>query len=111
MGQTLKDPEKIGTTTIQKGYAGDVNVRVKIDRIRLRADLSYRDLAFILHSPPSLPPYSDFPERLRDRPRTYFAAVGVDRNWGDWLTLGLIAGRRAAGDPDHARRASRATPR
>lgn len=91
MGQTLKDPEQTGTTKVQTGYAGDLNVRVKYNRVRLRADLSYRDLAFILHAQPSLPPYSDFPEVYEISPN-YFAALGVDRNWDDWLTLGLIAG-------------------
>jgi len=91
LGQTLKDPGKIGETVIQKGYAGDINVRVKLDRIRLRLDLSYRDLAFILHSQPSLPPYSDFPEDYKTQPN-FFAALGADRNWNDWLTLGLIVG-------------------
>lgn len=91
MGQTLKDPERTGSTKIQRGFAGDLNVRVKIDRVRLRLDLSYRDLAFILHSQPSLPPYSDFPAAYEINPNL-FAAVGFDRNWGDWLTLGLIAG-------------------
>ncbi len=91
MGQTLKDPELTGSTKIQKGFAGDINVRVKIDRVRLRADLSFRDLGFILHSQPSLPPYSDFPDVYTIKPN-YFAAVGVDKNWDDWLTLGLIAG-------------------
>ena len=91
MGQTLKHPEKTGTTTIQKGYAGDINVRVKLDRFRLRFDVSARNLAFILHSQPSLPPYSDFPSGYDIKPNL-FAAVGIDKNWGDWLTLGLIAG-------------------
>jgi len=91
LGQTLKDPGKIGETVIQKGYAGDVNIRVKMDRIRLRADLSFRDLAFILHSQPSLPPYSDFPDEYNTKPNL-FAAIGADRNWDDWLTLGLIVG-------------------
>jgi hypothetical protein len=91
IGQTLKDPEKVGETKIQKGYAGDLNVRVKLDRIRMRLDLSFRDLAFILHSQPSLPPYSDFPKEYETKPN-FFAAVGADKNWGDWLTLGLIAG-------------------
>ncbi|MBA3392598.1 MAG: hypothetical protein H0T89_08140 [Deltaproteobacteria bacterium] len=91
LGQTLKDPGAIGDTVIQKGYAGDVNVRVKKDRIRLRADLSFRDLAFILHSQPSLPPYSDFPEEYKVKPNL-FAAIGFDKNWGDWLTLGAIVG-------------------
>ncbi len=91
LGQTLKDPDKIGATVVQKGFAGDVNVRVKLDRIRLRADFSYRDLAFILHSQPSLPPYSDFPSDYKTRPN-YFAAIGADHNWGDWVTFGMIVG-------------------
>jgi len=91
MGQTLKDPENTGSTVNQKGHAGDLNIRVKYNRIRLRADLSYRDLAFILHSQPSLPPYSDFPKDY-DLTPNLFAAVGADKNWGDWLTLGVIAG-------------------
>jgi hypothetical protein len=91
IGQTLKDPAKTGSTTIQKGYAGDLNVRVVIDRIRLRFDASYRTLAFILHSQPSLPTYSDFPTDYATSP-DLFAAVGADRNWNDFLTVGAIFG-------------------
>ncbi|HWU88769.1 MAG TPA: hypothetical protein VN253_15995 [Kofleriaceae bacterium] len=91
LAQTLKDPERTGSTKRQVGMAGDVNFRMKIDRYRLRLDLSYRDLAFILHSQPSLPPYSDFPSAYTLEPN-YFAAAGIDRNWKDFLTLGLIAG-------------------
>jgi hypothetical protein len=91
LGQTLKDPQATGSTVYQWGMAGDLNVRVKMDRIRLRLDLSYRDLAFILHSQPSLPPYEQFPADYVTS-ADYFAAVGADKNWGDWLTLGLIAG-------------------
>jgi hypothetical protein len=91
LGQTLKDPEATGATSIQYGKAGDLNVRVKIDRVRLRLDLSYRDLAFILHSQPSLPAYEQFPAGSTAAP-DYFAAVGADKNWNDWLTLGVIAG-------------------
>jgi hypothetical protein len=94
LGQTLKDPEKTGSTTRQYGKAGDLNIRVKYNRIKLQADVSYRDLAFILHSVPSLPTYEDFPTG----PNGYkvsadlFADVGVSQNWGDWLTLGVVAG-------------------
>ncbi|MEO8703470.1 MAG: hypothetical protein ABI867_25710 [Kofleriaceae bacterium] len=91
MGQTLKDPENTGSTVNQIGKAGDLNIRVKWNRIRLRADFSYRDLAFILHSQPSLPPYADFPDDYELSPNL-FAAVGADKNWDDWLTLGVIAG-------------------
>ncbi len=91
LGQTLKDPDKTGATKIQVGKAGDLNIRVKKDRIRLRADISYRDLAFILHSVPSLPTYEDFPTEYKTS-ADLFAAVGADKNWGDWLTLGVIVG-------------------
>jgi hypothetical protein len=71
--------------------AGDLNVRMKLDRLRLRVDLSYRDLAFILHSQPSRPTHEDFPATFTTS-ANYFGAVGIDRNWADWLTLGVIAG-------------------
>lgn len=91
LGQTLKDPEATGSTVTQVGMAGDLNVRVKLNRFRFRLDLSYRDLAFILHSQPSLPPYEDFPSAYQTS-ADYFAAIGADRNWDDWLTIGLVAG-------------------
>jgi hypothetical protein len=92
LGQTLKDPVASGSTTVQVGIAGDINTRVKIDRTRLRLDLQFRDLAFILHSTPSLPTYSDFPPEY-ERTANFFAAVGADQNIeGTGLTLGVIAG-------------------
>jgi hypothetical protein len=91
LGQTLKDSDKTGATKTQVGKAGDINIRVKMDRVRIRADLSYRDLAFILHSQPSLPPYADFPSAYKVKPNL-FASVGIDKNWDDWLTLGVLAG-------------------
>ena len=91
LGQTLKDPDKTGSTKVQVGKAGDLNVRVMMDRIRLRLDVSYRDLAFILHSVPSLPTYEDFPGVYQVSP-DLFAAVGADKNWDDFLTLGVVVG-------------------
>ncbi len=91
LAQTLKDPEKAGSTKIQPGIAGDINLRLMQDRIRVRFDAQYRDLAFILHSVPSLPTYSDFPDIYKIKPN-FFAAVGVDRNWDDRLTLGAVFG-------------------
>ena len=91
LGQTLKDPDKTGTTKIQYGKAADLIARVMIDRVRLRLDVSYRDLAYILHSVPSLPTYEDFPGVYEVSP-DIFAAVGVDKNWNDFLTLGIVAG-------------------
>lgn len=91
LGQTLKDPEKTGSTKIQYGKAGDINVRVVMDRVRFRLDLSYRDLAFVMHSVPSIPSYSDFPKEYQVSP-DFFGAVGVDRNWADRYTLGVVVG-------------------
>lgn len=91
IGQTLADPDAPGRTTTQYGKAGDLNVRVKIDRLRLRLDLSYRDLAFLLHTLPSLPVDEQFPAGYTAT-ADYFGAIGLDRNWEDWLTLGLVAG-------------------
>ncbi|MCX5741230.1 MAG: hypothetical protein NT062_01885 [Proteobacteria bacterium] len=93
LGQTLKDPDptKTGSTKIQMGHAGDLNVRLKWERIRVRLDVSFRDLGFILHSQPSLPTYSDFPSDYKKTP-DLFAAIGADKNFNDWLTLGVIVG-------------------
>lgn len=92
LGQTLKDPEVSGGTKVQVGKAGDINVRVTYDHTRMRLDLQYRDLAFILHSTPSLPTYSDFPPNY-DKTADLFAAAGVDQNFpGTGVTIGVIVG-------------------
>jgi hypothetical protein len=91
LGQTLKDPEATGSTKIQYGAAGDVNVRAMIDRTRVRVDLQYRDLAFILHSVPSLPTFSDFPQEYDIAPN-FFAAVGADQNFQERYTVGAVVG-------------------
>lgn len=92
LGQTLKDPNVTGGTTIQPATAGDVNVRVKYNRTRFRFDASYRDLAFVLHETPSLPTYSAFPDSYVREPNFFFAG-GADHNFADTgLTLGLILG-------------------
>lgn len=91
LGQRLRDPATPTGTVIQRAIAEDLNLRVKLDRIRLRLDLSYRSVPFILHTDLVDVAYSDFP--LSDATSgDYFAAAGIDRNWNDWLTLGLIAG-------------------
>lgn len=91
LGQTLKDPEKSGSTKAQLGFAADLNVRLLYDRYRVRFDGQVRDLAYILHSTPSLPTYSDFPSAY-EKEANFFVAAGVDRNWGDRLTVGAVIG-------------------
>ena len=58
IGQTLKDPEVDGGTTVQLGYAGDINARLRTGNFRYRLDLQARNAAFILHPTPSLPTVS-----------------------------------------------------
>jgi hypothetical protein len=90
--QTLKDPARAGSTRTQSGYAGDVNVRLKYDYTRLRLDVMTRDLAFILHSIPSLPTYWDFPDSYGTS-NEIFAAVGIDQHFpGLAMTAGLTIG-------------------
>ncbi len=91
LAQTLKDPESSGSTTTQVGKAGDLNVRMLYDRYRLRFDAQYRDLAYILHSVPSLPTYSEFPSAYSKDPNL-FGAIGIDRNFEDRLTVGAVIG-------------------
>ena len=92
LGQTLKDPNVTGGTTIQPASAGDVNVRVKYNHTRFRFDAQYRDLGFILHTTPSLPTYSAFPESYERTPN-FFVAGGADHHFEDTgLTLGVILG-------------------
>jgi hypothetical protein len=91
IAQTLKDPDATGKTKLQHGYAADLNVRIMLDRWRFRGDVSFRDLAFILHTQPSLPTYEDFPKDYKVGP-DLFADIGFDRNWRDFLTLGVVAG-------------------
>jgi hypothetical protein len=100
LGQTLKDPAKSGSTKIQWGKAFDVNARVMYDKIRVRFDASFRDLAYLLHTVPSLPAYQDFPVDDMMTPDdegyeigpNYFAAVGADINLYDRLTVGATIG-------------------
>lgn len=92
IGQTLKDPNVTGGTTIQLGYAGDVNARLRTGNLRYRLDLQARDLAFILHPTPSLPTYSQFPDEYEQTPNL-FAAAGVDyRIPNTPVTTGVIVG-------------------
>lgn len=91
ISQTLKDPTTTDSTVRQLGLAGDLNVRANWGRTRFRADVSMRDLAFLLHTVPSLPAYQDFAPDYETAPNL-FAAFGADHNWHDRLTVGVVIG-------------------
>ncbi len=90
--QTLKDPSAPGSTTTQQAFAGDVNLRVKVNFTRFRLDAMVRDLAYILHSTPSLPTYTQFAEEYDTTPEL-FAAAGVDHYFAaQGVTAGVTFG-------------------
>jgi hypothetical protein len=92
--QTLKDPQRAGSTRTQQGFAGDLNLRIKLDYTRVRLDVMTRDLGFILHSIPSLPTYWDFPDSY-ETTNEIFAAIGFDQHFP---ALQLTAGVTFGGD-------------
>lgn len=90
--QTLKDPAAAESTKTQPAFAADLNVRVKTGFTRLKLDVMMRDLAYILHSTPSLPSYSDFPDSYTTTPEL-FAAAGIDHFISALgLTIGATVG-------------------
>jgi hypothetical protein len=94
LSQTLKDPTSSGSTRAQAGMAGDLNVRVKLDYTSLRLDVMMRDLAYILHTIPSLPTYWDFPDSYTTTSEI-FVAAGADQYFP---SLGLTAGLTVGAD-------------
>ena len=76
-GTTLENPDQAESSRIQWGLAGDINVRIQYGNLRLRADLTYRSMEFLLLNQPSLVPFQDFPAGATVSP-DLFAAIGAD---------------------------------
>ena len=103
LGQTLKDPEATGSTTVQYGTAADLNARVKLNRTRLRLDAQVRKpglhspfdaiVAHVQRFPDGVRPDAQLLRGPRRRPKLLRS---VDRR--------RDLGARHAGDPDHAHR-------
>ena len=75
--QTLGNPNVYGETTNQPAMAGDINFYSKIGFLTLRADIVYRDLAFILFNVPGLDPFNSFPEGSEQSPE-FMGAISAD---------------------------------
>jgi hypothetical protein len=91
-GTTLQDVDKANSTKIQAAYAGDVNLRAQVGRLRLKADFETRSLSYVLLNQPSLVPYQDFPKGAVTGSEL-FGDLGFDyllERIG--MTLGLTAG-------------------
>jgi hypothetical protein len=90
--QTLQDYENMASTVRQPAKAGDLQAKVKIDKVRLHLTGSYRDLAFVLFNVPSFVPFQDFPADADIQPE-FFLAGGADYFLEDLhLTPGLVGG-------------------
>ncbi len=91
-GTTLQDVDRPASTKIQNAFAGDINLRAQIGRLRIKADFETRSLQYILINQPSLVPYQDFPKASDAQPEL-FGSIGADyfiERIG--LTLGVTAG-------------------
>lgn len=79
VGTTLADPSQAGagSTVVQTGYAGDVQVRVKYDFLRVHLTAMMRDLAFLTLNQGSVTPNYALPDNLAQKAE-YFVALGAD---------------------------------
>jgi hypothetical protein len=93
VGSTLQDPSKPSSTRIQHAFAGDVNLRAQVGRVRLKADFMTRSLQYILLNVPSLVPGQDLTDGSTANPEL-FGSVGADVFFGErtGLTVGLTGG-------------------
>ena len=92
LAQTLQNGDKPASTTRQPAMAGDLNARAKIGFSRLRLDVSYRTLEFILVNVPSFVPFVDFPQTVKTNPNLFFATGADYRIDSIATTLGLTLG-------------------
>jgi hypothetical protein len=92
---TLQDPDptRSMSTTRQTGLAGDLNARIKWNHMRLRADLSYMDTAYLLLNVPSFVPFQALSPNLSTTTPQFFGSAGIDYFFENQrLTLGVTAG-------------------
>ncbi len=92
IAQTLEDPDKFGTTTIQMAYAGALSFMMKWWYLRAHLTAFVRSVPFILLNVPSFVPYQALSDEAETRPEAFFAA-GADYHFKkSRLTLGLMLG-------------------
>ncbi len=90
--QTLADPDVFGQTKVQGAYASALQLRAKVDFLRVNLLGLIRSLTFLQFNVPGFPPFQDFPSgtTLVDEK---FIALGVDYYLPRMhLTPGLIGG-------------------
>jgi hypothetical protein len=89
---TLQNADKVDSTKRQMAYAGDINLRAQVSRLRFKLDAAFRSLAFVLQNQPSLVPYQDFPSNATWTD-DFFVSAGFDINLPNLgLTIGPTVG-------------------
>jgi hypothetical protein len=89
--QTLLDTQD-NVLSWNPAYAGDINARLKFGRIRVGADVVYRDVPFLLFNIPSIDPERAVDPSIQMRPQI-FGAIFMDVNIPSaHLTPGLNLG-------------------
>ena len=92
LAQELADPDVYAQTSIQKAYAGVLQLRAKYDYWRFGIVGLMRSLSFIQFNVPGYPPFVDFPEGS-DVSGEKFIAFNVDYYFPTTrLTPGISAG-------------------
>jgi hypothetical protein len=74
LAQNLADIARPGTTTVQTGFAGALQARVKYGYFGASVTGLYRDAAFLLRNVPSFVPFQTFPPDAQVDPELFFAA-------------------------------------
>jgi len=90
--QTMISFDKPNSTVIQPAMAGDLELRLKVEKFRVFGAGVYKDLAYILRDVPGLTPYYDFPKKSAITPEL-LGMAGLDYFFEmPHLTLGFTFG-------------------
>jgi hypothetical protein len=77
VAQTAIEFEDPSSTINSWATAGDTNIKLRINRFRVKADVVYRSLNFLVFNTPGLTPYYSLSDALDTQPQ-FYGAVGVD---------------------------------
>lgn len=93
IGQHLADLSNYGVTTLQPGYAGALQLRMKYGYLRWHVTGFIRNLEYLLMNVPSFVPFVAIPSEGVTTRFELFGAAGIDYYFSTpRLTLGLIGG-------------------
>ncbi len=92
IGQTAIDFDEPTSTVNSYATAGDLNLKLRVNKFRVHGDVVYRSVNFLVFNTPGLTPYYSVSEALVTQPQ-FYGAVGVDYFFEkSHLTPGVIFG-------------------